>query len=302
MLTARQVMSTEVVIAPEGQAVHEVLAQLRERKARLALVVDADGALVGGASERALAARIDAEPAAAEGPVSAVMSPEPLVVTGDARLSGLVEQMLADERRMVPVVDEARRVLGAVSAFDVLRALHGIKADEGAGPYLGVERVLVPIGNDDLGLLALRLVAKLFKGSEVHALHVVGVAPSMVPSAIMTKVKPGAHVQQSRDGLLKRIAAAGVEPMPEVVVRLGSPADEVVEYAEAHDIRLIVMPSRERHGMRRVLLGSTAEHVVRHAHCPTLVLRGTLPALWQADIAHLEALGAKRAERGGGHG
>lgn len=294
MLTARQVMKTEVVTVPEALPIAEALAWVRARKQRVALVVDGAGGLVGGASERVLAARLDADPAAGSLPVTAVMGPEPLVVEADERLVDLVEKMLADERRMVPVVDEARRPVGLVSAFDVLRGLHGIHADVGAGPSLGVERVLVPIGNDDLGLIALRLVAKLIPGAEIHALHVMGIASSMVPTSIMTKVHPGAHAAQVREGLERRIAGAGVTPMPTVVVRLGSPADEIVDYAESRDMRLIVMPSRERHGMRRALLGSVAEHVVRHAPCPALVLRGKLPELWRADIAKLEALAARQ--------
>ncbi|TNF31274.1 MAG: CBS domain-containing protein [Deltaproteobacteria bacterium] len=283
MLIARQVMSSDVVTAPAEATVAAVLATLREHGVRQLPVVDPEGRFVGVASERALADRVaEGEPAGAEA-VTTCLDPEPLVAEEDSRLADLVEDMLERKARAVPVVDVDRRVVGTIAAFDVMRGLHAVHADRGAGPYLGVERVLVPIGNDDLGLLALRLVVKLFKGAEIHAIHVLGVPSSMVPSAIISKVDPGARVQQVAAGLKKRVIAAGIDPMPILKVRLGSPADEIVEYAEQNDIRLIVIPSRERHGMRRVLLGSVAEHVVRHSHCPSLVLRGSLPELWSIE-------------------
>ena len=37
---------------------------------------------------------------------------------------------------------------------------------------------------------------------------------------------------------------------------------------------LIVMGSRGRGGVRRALMGSVSDSVVRHAHCPVLVIRG----------------------------
>jgi len=283
MLTARQVMTSEVVTAHSDTSVAAVLALLHERGLRQLPVVGDAGVFIGVVSARALVAAVAADPTRGVAPVAELVDRDALTAAPDMRVSDLVDQMLALDARAVPVVDEARQVVGLVAAVDVLRALHTVHADQGAGPYLGVERVLVPIGNDDLGLLALRLVAKLFKGAEIHALHVLGVPSSMVPSAIISQVDPSARVRQVVEGLARRVTAAGVIPAPILVVRLGSPADEIVEYAEQNDIRLIVIPSRERHGMRRVLLGSVAEHVVRHSHCPSLILRGTLPELWSAE-------------------
>ena len=56
-------------------------------------------------------------------------------------------------------------------------------------------------------------------------------------------------------------------------VEIGQPATRIVEYAEKHDADLIVIPSHGHHGIKRALLGSVAERVIRHANCPVLVLR-----------------------------
>ncbi|PAY21168.1 universal stress protein UspA [Rhodopirellula sp. SM50] len=50
-------------------------------------------------------------------------------------------------------------------------------------------------------------------------------------------------------------------------------AHGITEYAEHHAFGLIVLPSHGRTGMKRLLIGSTAERVARLAHCPVLVLR-----------------------------
>jgi nucleotide-binding universal stress UspA family protein len=57
----------------------------------------------------------------------------------------------------------------------------------------------------------------------------------------------------------------------EAQVLEGVPEEEVVKAARAGD--LIVMATHGRRGLSRLLLGSLAETVVRHAPCPVLVVR-----------------------------
>ncbi len=56
-------------------------------------------------------------------------------------------------------------------------------------------------------------------------------------------------------------------------VRVGDPGFGISEYAKEVAADLIVMPSHGYHGVRRILLGSVAERVLRHAECPVLVMR-----------------------------
>ena len=57
------------------------------------------------------------------------------------------------------------------------------------------------------------------------------------------------------------------------VVSDHAPAKAICEYAEGHDIDLIVVGSHGRGGMERWLIGSVAERVVRHAPCDVYVVR-----------------------------
>lgn len=58
------------------------------------------------------------------------------------------------------------------------------------------------------------------------------------------------------------------------VVALGAPAQNICDYARANDVDLIVTSTHGSSGLVHLLLGSTAEHVVRYAHCPVLVMPG----------------------------
>jgi nucleotide-binding universal stress UspA family protein len=59
-----------------------------------------------------------------------------------------------------------------------------------------------------------------------------------------------------------------------VVVRNGVPFHEITGAAQTLKVDLIVISTHGYTGLKHVLLGSTAERVVRHAHCPVLVVRG----------------------------
>lgn len=50
----------------------------------------------------------------------------------------------------------------------------------------------------------------------------------------------------------------------------------IVEYAERENVDLIVIATHGRSGLSRMLIGSVAEKVVRHASCPVLTLRSRL--------------------------
>ena len=56
-------------------------------------------------------------------------------------------------------------------------------------------------------------------------------------------------------------------------LQVGKPDEEIVALAEELGTGLIVIGSRGRSGIRRALMGSVCDSVVRHAHCPVLVVR-----------------------------
>lgn len=57
------------------------------------------------------------------------------------------------------------------------------------------------------------------------------------------------------------------------VIKTGGAADCIVEYADSHDVNLIIMGTHGRTGLSRLLMGSVAEEVVRKAKCPVLAIK-----------------------------
>jgi len=69
------------------------------------------------------------------------------------------------------------------------------------------------------------------------------------------------------------VKKAGVAVESHVLEALDSPANAICDAARQFNADLIVIGSHGRKGLKRVLLGSTAERVVHLASCPVLLLR-----------------------------
>lgn len=65
----------------------------------------------------------------------------------------------------------------------------------------------------------------------------------------------------------------GLDPAPVAKVLTGSPADQIVAYANEVGAEMIIMTTHGYSGLEHVVLGSTTESVLRHAGCPVLSIR-----------------------------
>jgi len=81
-----------------------------------------------------------------------------------------------------------------------------------------------------------------------------------------------ADAQAVLDGQVSKLETAGLVPT-KTYVRLGRATDEILRLRDEIEADLIVLGSRGLNAFTRVLLGSDAEGVVRHAPCPVLVVR-----------------------------
>ncbi len=81
------------------------------------------------------------------------------------------------------------------------------------------------------------------------------------------------QAQEALDGQVQKVEEAG-GTVAEGHLRVGGrPDQEIVRLSEEIGAGLIVVGSRGLGGLRRALMGSVSDSVVRHAHCPVLVVR-----------------------------
>jgi len=125
--------------------------------------------------------------------------------------------------------------------------------------------------------LAARVVANFAAKttSELHVVHV-GFVPAMYHPEMRGYAYHYEAVEQETQRLLdeevRQIEAAGSN-VAQAHLRMGRPDTEVVQLAEELDAGLVAVGSRGLGGVRRALMCSVSDSVVRHAHCPVLVVR-----------------------------
>jgi universal stress protein A len=111
--------------------------------------------------------------------------------------------------------------------------------------------------------------------AELHVLYVFG---ELLPNADWSYPQLKEHVEkqkQAQADALTKIVPADWQSAHRVVhaTAEGSADAEIIRYAKQHNIDLIVLTTHGRTGLAHVLIGSTAERVVRLAPCPVLTIR-----------------------------
>ena len=139
---------------------------------------------------------------------------------------------------------------------------------------------------------ALRVGCELAEshGSELHLLHVIPDARQRAWSVEAPQLDFAALQQENMEEAERMLAARTVPVtglLPRVVRRVvaGLPAArEIAQYAASHGADVIVVGTHGYGPVRRLVLGSVADHVIRLAPCPVLtvphhMLRGSRP-IW----------------------
>lgn len=149
----------------------------------------------------------------------------------------------------------------------------------GEADGLRLERILVPTDFSDLAADALRFAVPFARetGARLDLLHVV--PPFSLPPEASPRPGEWRRVEErQRRGAgvrLRRLAAAEVRPPMRAgtLVQAGEPAGVIVSAAGRLRSDLVVISTHGHTGLKRFLLGSTVEAVVRRAPCPVLTVR-----------------------------
>ena len=144
-----------------------------------------------------------------------------------------------------------------------------------------IRRILAPIDFSDFSLLGVQYATDLASayGASLAVLHVLdetaltsAFAPSGgVPAFVPQSDELARRAQHRLDELIAQQNHEAVDI--ETFMLIGSPAQKIVQFAESHSVDLVVMASHGHTGMKRWLLGSVTEKVVRAAPCPTFTVK-----------------------------
>lgn len=137
--------------------------------------------------------------------------------------------------------------------------------------------MLVPIDFSERSFEALeyaRVLTKQF-GAKLHLAHVYQPDYPLTTVVAMPLALPPVQVAQGVRRHLKDVAKkCGIELSPGNTHAVeGGASEEICNLARRHAIDLIVVSTRGTTGLKHLLLGSTAERVVRYSPCPVLVVR-----------------------------
>ena len=133
--------------------------------------------------------------------------------------------------------------------------------------------VVVPVDFSADSERAVRTAAEIVESpADLHLVHVLFPLEAAGPGMVwgeLTDEKRKLAVKDEFDKLLRTHAVSGAHA--EVV--FGDAGLEIADYASRVGADLIVVPSHGYHGLKRFVLGSVAERIIRHAACNVLVLR-----------------------------
>ena len=151
--------------------------------------------------------------------------------------------------------------------------------------------ILVPLDGSELGEKVLLKAENLarFHNASVHLIHVVPRQPELegAVGGLFASISAQAadHQRRAARHLLEGRTASGKEYLDRLAgglkdtglkvvtaIEEGTVAEKIIEYAKEHDIDLVMMSSHGYGGIKRRLLGSVTDRVIRDSETPVLVL------------------------------
>ena len=141
--------------------------------------------------------------------------------------------------------------------------------------------VLLCTDGSDVSIDALRSALPLLAPADRTVLVTVesSVSPDTTTGTGFTLAEPAddpsGQIETSGDRVAKQILDSTVDALGlgdvELRAIVGRPGYAICELAEALPASVVVIGTSGRSGLRRAVMGSTSDHVIRHAPCPVLV-------------------------------
>ncbi|MHC4512675.1 MAG: universal stress protein [Planctomycetota bacterium] len=142
-----------------------------------------------------------------------------------------------------------------------------------------LKKILLPTDFSERAAHAMSYAGDLAKtfGAQIDLVHVHQSPIYTGAFGYGTIELPANYEDETRKAVLARLDDQRKKLRQDISVKTtfleGVPFQELINYAAENDVDLIVMSTRGYTGLKHVLLGSTAERVVRVAPCPVLTIR-----------------------------
>lgn len=137
------------------------------------------------------------------------------------------------------------------------------------------ERIVIPVDGSEPSKEAVRQGLEFAKaaGAKVLALYVMDTTAfaSIPPDSLTTDIHSvlNKEAYEAVNYVVREGKKTGVYVETKIVE--GAPSEEIIKNSGVND--LIVLGTKGRTGLEKILLGSVAENVVHHASCPVMVVR-----------------------------
>ncbi|OYT50089.1 universal stress protein [Candidatus Bathyarchaeota archaeon ex4484_231] len=140
-----------------------------------------------------------------------------------------------------------------------------------------LKRILIPTDGSDPSMRAAEFAIKIAKhfNSEIVAIYVIDRVILEEVSKVHERHGLEEEIRKNAERCLNYIVKLAERKglKARSIVVEGQPHDQIVRYAESLKANMIIIGSKGRRGMNRILIGSVAERVIEYAPCPVLVIK-----------------------------
>lgn len=226
------------------------------------------------------------------------------IMEGDAA-GGILEVAAATDADLIVMTTHGRSgvvrwTLGSVAE----RVLHNaqlpvwlVRENTRVIPLRDLQRILVPLDGSAMAEAALEQAQRLAQqsGAELLLLRAVP-EPDDINRRMIFATESSAqtvlttwrnHAEQYLDSVAQEQMAAGIAAR--TLVTSGAPVRSMLDTISAEQVDCIVMATHARLGFERVLYGSVAAEVLRHAECPLLLVHATESTVLEAESLQLDS-------------
>lgn len=150
---------------------------------------------------------------------------------------------------------------------------------------IGFSKIVVGIDGSEESMKAAEYAISITKlyNAELHAITVLTSDIGYIYSSPGVESPPltvkeivllaGDEAKKWFDEIKEKANKKGVQLKTESIVAKKSLLNTILEYVEEHNINLVVVGTRGRSGIKKMLLGSVASGLVTYAPCPVLVIK-----------------------------